>query len=468
MSRTLLLNTVLAAASAVVAMLAAFGVLSWHSIATSAVTTQRQEVESVAVSVAGQASGDGYPIRLAISRTTAGAAGRVAVHLPGGVTIGVSHASAEQVRSAIRGGVPVTVPVAGGGEVLLAPVPPWDGSTAVVEDYTPRLAVFWPWLRAMSLMAAGGAIATGLAMVIPWRRSRTVVASVRAVTDVARTIGPSGVVPAAPASNLPEIAALMGTLRETSARMERLVTAERDLLADMSHRLRTPLAALRLDSESIGDGPVCDRVRRTVVTLGSDIDDLIRSSALPHGPTYAQCDLVEVLRARMTFWSTLARHQGRRCSCVCHSAAATVGLTEKDAAAVVDSLLGNVFQHTPPGTPFAATVVKYAGWVTLVIDDGGPGIADTEAALRRGGSGGGSTGLGLHIARQALDACGGTLHVERSTLGGARIRLRFSMAGARHDRPAPRAWRLWSGSSDLPPVAHTPWRVPPQPQEDIK
>jgi signal transduction histidine kinase len=456
MSRALLTNTALAAASAVVAMLAVFGVLYWHSVAAAAATTQRQEVRSVAVAVAGQASGDGYPIRLAISRTSAGAAGRLAVHLPDGVTIGASHASPGQVASAVRGGVPVPVSVAGGGDVLLAPTPSRDGSSAVIEDYTPRRAVFWPWLRAMAMMAVGGVIATGLAAVLPWRRSRPLVASIRAVTEIARTLGPSGAVPAAPVSDLPEINALVRALRDTSARMDRLVTAERDLVADMSHRLRTPLAALRLDSESIGDDPVSERVRRTIVTLGSDIDDLIRSSALPPEPQSARCDLVDVLRARMTFWSTLARHQGRDCSCTCHTAVAMVGLVEKDAAAVIDSLLGNVFQHTPPGTPFAATVVRYAGWVTLVIEDGGPGIADTDVALRRGTSGGGSTGLGLHIARQALDACGGTIHVERSPFGGARIRLRFGEAGARHDRPAPRAWRLWSGSADLPPVTHAP------------
>jgi signal transduction histidine kinase len=57
---------------------------------------------------------------------------------------------------------------------------------------------------------------------------------------------------------------------------------------------------------------------------------------------------------------------------------------------------------------------------------------------------GGGTGLGLDIARDAVEATGGTIHIERAALGGARIRLRFAEAGEAHDDPQePRAWRMW-------------------------
>lgn len=75
-------------------------------------------------------------------------------------------------------------------------------------------------------------------------------------------------------------------------------------------------------------------------------------------------------------------------------------------------------------------------------------MADPVAALRRGVSGGGPTGLGLDTAHDAVEATGGTIHIERATLGGARIRLRFAELGARHaDPPEPRAWRLWHPAS---------------------
>jgi hypothetical protein len=46
------------------------------------------------------------------------------------------------------------------------------------------------------------------------------------------------------------------------------------------------------------------------------------------------------------------------------------------------------------------------------------------------------------IARAAVESTGGTIHVERGRLGGARVRLRFAEADSHHERESPRAWRL--------------------------
>ena len=71
-----------------------------------------------------------------------------------------------------------------------------------------------------------------------------------------------------------------------------------------------------------------------------------------------------------------------------------------------DILLGNVFAHTPEGTGFAVRLSRRAGggaW--LVIADDGPGFGDADPTLR-GRSSGGSTGLGLDIARRIAEASG--------------------------------------------------------------
>jgi signal transduction histidine kinase len=66
----------------------------------------------------------------------------------------------------------------------------------------------------------------------------------------------------------------------------------------------------------------------------------------------------------------------------------------------------------------------------ILVSDGGRGIAHPDAALRRGSSGAGSTGLGLDIARRVAEATGGNLRISRSaTLGGAEIQLWFHTAG---------------------------------------
>ena len=68
-----------------------------------------------------------------------------------------------------------------------------------------------------------------------------------------------------------------------------------------------------------------------------------------------------------------------------------------DASAMLDALLGNVFAHTPEGSPIAVTSVVRTDDVLLAIEDGGPGLPDL-GVLERGRSHGSSSGLGLDIA----------------------------------------------------------------------
>jgi signal transduction histidine kinase len=98
------------------------------------------------------------------------------------------------------------------------------------------------------------------------------------------------------------------------------------------------------------------------------------------------------------------------------------GVAAGDLAAVMDALLGNVFAHTPEGTPFTISLrPRDGGGAVLSVEDAGPGFPAGDP-VARGASGGGSTGLGLDIARQAAEASGGSLAVgPRSAGAGARV-----------------------------------------------
>jgi signal transduction histidine kinase len=100
---------------------------------------------------------------------------------------------------------------------------------------------------------------------------------------------------------------------------------------------------------------------------------------------------------------------------------APVRVTAADLGAVVDALLGNVFAHTPEGTPVSVTVrPRTAGGAELVVADTGPGM--DGSAVERGRSGAGSTGLGLDIARRTAESSGGNFRVA-STRGGTTVTL---------------------------------------------
>ena len=361
-----------------------------------------------------------------IARTAAGQDGRLAVHL-GGRTVGTSR------LGPVPPDGPTEVPL-DGGTALLRPVPGPSG--AVVEAFVPAAAVGPPLGWAAVLLAAGalGALA---GVVVGVRRVRPVVADLTALAEHARQIGDEDRPPHTGQMHVPETAALATALEGLADRFDEARVRERRLAADLSHRLRTPLTALALDAGSIGDGPAAERVRQTVDSLNNDVDILIRSPDREAGPV--RCDVVGVVRRRMGFWSALAQHSGRPCEFRIGDDPAVTALAEDDLAAVIDALLGNVFRYTPPGAGFAVSVVRHAGWITLVLDDAGPGIADPSRAVLRGVSGAGSTGLGLDIVRRAAESLAGELVVSRGPLGGARVGILF-------------------GSPALPPVTSPPRR----------
>jgi signal transduction histidine kinase len=187
-------------------------------------------------------------------------------------------------------------------------------------------------------------------------------------------------------------------------------------------------------------------MRQACDLLEEELEAIINSARLGVDARGSErSDLAEVLADRLAFWSVLAEDQQRPWAVEGGDEPIVVSLADGDLIGVVDALLGNVFAHTPERTAFRVTV-SAAG---LVVDDAGPGIADPAAAVRRGVSGAGSTGLGLDIVRRVAEAAGGHLEIGRGPLGGARIAFLLptpdspEVTAARTGRTA--AWRKRPG-----------------------
>jgi signal transduction histidine kinase len=131
-----------------------------------------------------------------------------------------------------------------------------------------------------------------------------------------------------------------------------------------------------------------------------------------------------VVRHRARYWKVLADEQGRRTDVDTPESAQWVGIGTDELGAVIDTLIENVFAHTAPGVGYRIGVEPVDGGVELVVEDDGAGFPDT-AVVRRGASAGGSTGLGLDIARRAAERTGGDLVVANRPEGGARVSVRF-------------------------------------------
>ncbi|MEU0879311.1 HAMP domain-containing sensor histidine kinase [Lentzea sp. NPDC005914] len=362
-------------------------------------------------------------IRQAIRSTRYGGQQRLAVHLSAG-TYGTSHITAKDLQDA-RNLAKASIVERPDGVAYLQPLATTANGIAIVEAFVPHeqlthgvLGTWW----ALAGVAIG--LVAGSVLVADRLGARAVKAT-RTLADGARKMGQGDLSARVPVKGPPELKEVGKAFNAMAERVRHLLAAEREVVADLSHRLRTPLTALLLDADTLGRGPGADRIREAVQGLEREVNEIIKAARSGLQADDAGVDAASVVRDRLVFWSALADDQERPWTVRGADKPAHVPLARTDLTAALDSLLGNVFRYTPEGTRFAVTLVHQADLVALVVEDAGPGIANVEHALRRGASGGGSTGLGLDIARRAAESTGGSLHVDRGPLGGARVQLRL-------------------------------------------
>lgn len=236
-----------------------------------------------------------------------------------------------------------------------------------------------------------------------------------------------------------EIHRLARTMNATLDRLQRAMTRQRQFVADASHELRSPIAAVRAQLELVLARPsrtdwptaVHKALRDTdrLQAVASDLLLLARLDAQEAPPT-AAVDL-----------GALAAEEVRR-----HPGALTMDGDQEGVAVVTGSrvqlsrlltnLADNARRHTR--TTVSVSVAVEGGTVELAVDDDGPGIpeADRERVFERftrlddaRARHDGGTGLGLAIANDIAHAHGGTLTALTSPRGGARLLLRLPRAG---------------------------------------
>lgn len=239
-------------------------------------------------------------------------------------------------------------------------------------------------------------------------------------------------------SGPPELRGLADEFNEMSDALAESAERQRALVADVSHQLRNPMAALRLRLDGLADRQEDEHdVRQMQVEL-ERLEDLLdgmmalasadsTATDLAAAETEAQCDAATVLAERVESWHDAASAAGVQLAGQ-PLPPLPVRCSDSELAQVLDVVLDNAIKYAGRG----ATVTWSSSpgdHVTLDIRDNGPGVAEkdlprlTERFWRAGAAPG--SGLGLAIAERLVTARGGTFELYRVRPHGLGVRMRL-------------------------------------------
>ena len=359
--------------------------------------------------------------------------------------------------------------------VATTPIVPDSGSGAIgtvelarsSEPLDHRVLIMWALIGGVSAagLVAAGIVAIGLA--------RWVSRPITALAGAARDLGDGALNTRAQiSSGPPEARRLAQAFNTMAARIESLVHGHQMLIADVSHQVRTPLAALRLRLDLLSQ----DTDEVTAAELAGAQEEIARLARLTNGllavaraenatAPPVRADVAAVVRDRVAVWRPAAEERGVTLT-VTASGPAAAQLGDGHLEQILDNLLANALDALPAGktitvtagpvTPAeagpagagatgrgaaalggtgrgaAAAAERRRAVARVTVSDNGPGMSAQQqrAAFRRFASGtAGGTGLGLAIVDRLAVANRGSASLSDTPGGGLTVTIEFPLAG---------------------------------------
>ncbi|MFI6878577.1 sensor histidine kinase [Streptomyces sp. NPDC050400] len=431
MRRTLLLLTAATTALVLAALLVPLTLLTRSHTAdrTTAEATARAQWVAAAMGPTLRGRAERAGAERALASVDSPSRPGTSIVFADGTVIGAPAAVTDAVRLA-RHGRAFTYEPPGGGRQVLVPVQGAADGTAVVQVSLTARQLYDGVLSSWFPLAGIGVGLVLVGLLLADRLGARLVGATRALAGTADRLAAGDLGARAAPTGPPELRAVADQLNQLAARIDELLTAERENAADLAHRLRTPVAALRLDAEGLRDPAEAERIGTGVAALERGVDEVIRKARRPlREPAVA--DLAAVARDRAAFWEPLVSDQGRALVVSVPDGPLPVPVPEDELGAALDALIGNVLDHTPQGVGFRVRVRALpGGGAEVTLADDGPGLPPSAAA--RGASGAGSTGLGLSIVRRTAEESGGEVSFGDGGPGAVvTMRWRERVGGAR-------------------------------------
>lgn len=321
-----------------------------------------------------------------------------------------------------RGHLVVASPVIRDGDVVAVVVT--DSPTGQM-----RSRILEGWLIIGAGLTAAMLVAVGAAL----RLTGWVLRPVRVLDTTTHAIA-SGRLKSrvAVASGPPELRRLARSFNEMADNVEDVLEQQRAFVADASHQLRNPLAALLLRIELLafelpeGNAEIAS-VQTEGKRLAEVLDDLLDLALAEHTEADLRLTDIGALTAeRVAAWAPTAKAKGVQLVADCPATTAWADPVALSSA--LDAVIDNAVKFTPKGERVEVTVMSNGSASTIVVADHGPGLTDEELArigdrFWRSGRHQNikGSGLGLSISRALLAAGGGSVSYGSNEPHGLRV-----------------------------------------------
>jgi signal transduction histidine kinase len=322
----------------------------------------------------------------------------------------------------------VAVPVAAGGTV--------EGAVRITY---PTSAVDARVRRYWLVLAAIAGIVLGVTAAIGFRLAAFVARPLRRLELAAAAVGSGDLSARAEVGDAPpEVRSLATVFNGTVGKLDELLRAQEEFVADASHQLRTPLTALRLRLENL-TRDVAEPGRAELAAAQAEVERLAGlvdallalARADAGGAPTGRVDLEALARERVDAWSAFAQERGVRLVLGVERAPAVTATVER-VRQTIDNLVENAIEVSPQEGLVTVSVAETPAGAELCVRDEGPGMTDEQR--RRAfdrfwrGRGGEGSGLGLAIARRLVEADGGTIELRPGAERGLEAAVRFDRA----------------------------------------
>ncbi len=328
--------------------------------------------------------------------------------------------------------------------ILFAAPPSPDNAPFAAPDYEaviaiPQSQLAAAWLELVPRLAVAGAIALTVSFIVSYFISRSISGPLRRITEASREMAQGNYDVHIPFGGEDEVGRLAEAFNQMAKEVSTSQRMMKDLLANVSHELKTPLTSIQGFSQAMIDGVVTDKTdvqeySRTIFDESNRmrelVDDLLLLSQIESGQAtmdHQHVELKPLLERTVERFQWAMRDGGIESGLHIDSMPAVHG-DERRLEQVFSNLMQNAVRHTPTGGIITVSAhVLRGGHISIGVHNTGSVIPKEDlprvferffqvdrARARRGGS----SGLGLSIVAEIVEAHGGTVRAISSASGG--------------------------------------------------